>query len=92
MLAQREQIKEFLLMHKKISTWEAIQKFRITRLGAHIYELRRRGMNIAAERKRNPKTGLGHNFDDRNNLAHISRSKLSLDPRPSRQRSASTGS
>lgn len=57
MLAQREQIKEFLLTHKKISTWEAIQKFRITRLGAHIYELRRRGMNIAAERKRNPKTG-----------------------------------
>ena len=57
MLAQREQIKGFLITHKKISTWEAIQKFRITRLGAHIYELRRRGMNIAAERKRNPKTG-----------------------------------
>lgn len=57
MLAQREQIKEFLLTHKKISTWEAIQKFRITRLGAHIYELRKRGMNIVGERKRNNKTG-----------------------------------
>ena len=57
MLAQREQIKEFLLKHNKISSWEAIQKFHITRLGAHIYELRRRGMHIAAERKRNINTG-----------------------------------
>ncbi|MBP9742340.1 MAG: hypothetical protein KBD37_03180 [Burkholderiales bacterium] len=61
MLAQREKIREFLLKHKKISTWEAIQKFRITRLGAHIYELRKRGMNIAAERKRNKVTGTWYN-------------------------------
>lgn len=57
MLAQRELIKEFLLNHKKISSWEAIQKFHITRLGAHIHELRKRGMNIGSERKHNPKTG-----------------------------------
>ena len=57
MLVQRELIKEFLLANSKISTWEAIKKFRITRLGAHIYELRRRGMSIRVERKRNAKTG-----------------------------------
>ncbi|MCE3269023.1 MAG: Helix-turn-helix domain [Burkholderiales bacterium] len=57
MLAQREKIKEFLLTHKKINSWEAIRRFRITRLGAHIYELRRRGMNIAGTRKYNAKTG-----------------------------------
>ena len=57
MLTQREQIKKFLLTNKKISSWEAIQEFRITRLGAHIYELRKRGMNISGERKRNINTG-----------------------------------
>ena len=57
MLAQRELIKEFLLANSKISSWEAIKKFRITRLGAHIYELKRRGMNIRVERKRNARTG-----------------------------------
>ncbi|MFN8770917.1 MAG: helix-turn-helix domain-containing protein [Neisseriaceae bacterium] len=57
MLAQREKIKELLLAHKTISSWEAIRKFRITRLGAHIYELRKQGMNIIGVRKRNNKTG-----------------------------------
>lgn len=57
MLAQREKIREFLIKHHKISSWEAINKFRITRLGAHIYELRRQGMNIHGQRKRNSGTG-----------------------------------
>ena len=57
MLAQRELIRGLLLANSKISSWEAIKKFRITRLGAHIYELKRRGMNIRVERKRNTKTG-----------------------------------
>lgn len=57
MLAQRERIKEFLIKNKQINTWEAIKQFGITRLGAHIYELRKRGMNITGERKLNEKTG-----------------------------------
>lgn len=57
MLAQRKKIEEFLRTYKRISTWDAIQQFKITRLGAHIYELRKRGMSIAGERKRNPQTG-----------------------------------
>ncbi len=56
MLAQREQIKDFLIKNKQITTWEAIETFGITRLGAHIYELRKRGMNISGERKRNCNT------------------------------------
>ncbi|HMT03413.1 MAG TPA: helix-turn-helix domain-containing protein [Burkholderiales bacterium] len=57
MLAQREKIKDFLIKHNQINTWEAIKQFGITRLGAHIYELRKRGMNIIGERKINEKTG-----------------------------------
>lgn len=57
MLAQIEKVKSFLLTNNKISSWEAIKKFKITRLGAHIYELRKQGMNIGGIRKRNPKTG-----------------------------------
>jgi hypothetical protein len=32
--------------HKYITQWEAIQKYRITRLSARIYELREKGHNI----------------------------------------------
>lgn len=57
MLAQREKIKDFLIRNKQITTWEAIETFGITRLGAHIHELRKRGMSISGERKRNKNTG-----------------------------------
>lgn len=56
-LAQREKIKDFLIKHKKISTWEAIKQFGITRLGAHIHSLRKSGMPISGERKHNNDTG-----------------------------------
>ena len=35
-----------LKKHKFITSWEAIQEYRITRLSARIYELRERGHNI----------------------------------------------
>lgn len=57
MLAQREKIKDFLIKHKQINTWEAIRQFGITRLGAHIYELRKQGMSINGKRKHNSNTG-----------------------------------
>ena len=43
---QENIILDHLKEHKFITTWEAIQKYRITRLSARIYELRERGHNI----------------------------------------------
>ena len=43
---QENQILNHLKKHKFITSWEAIQKYRITRLSARIYELRERGHNI----------------------------------------------
>ena len=43
---QENQILNHLIKHKFITSWEAIQKYRITRLSARIYELRERGHNI----------------------------------------------
>ena len=43
---QENQILNHLKQHKFITSWEAIQKYRITRLSARIYELRERGHNI----------------------------------------------
>ena len=43
---QENQILNHLKKHKFITSWEAIQEYRITRLSARIYELRERGHNI----------------------------------------------
>ena len=43
---QENQILNHLKQHKFITSWEAIQEYRITRLSARIYELRERGHNI----------------------------------------------
>ena len=43
---QENQILNHLKKHKFITSWEAIQKYRITRLSARIYELREKGHNI----------------------------------------------
>ena len=42
---QENQILNHLKKHKFITSWEAIQEYRITRLSARIYELRERGHN-----------------------------------------------
>lgn len=39
MSTQKEQVLAHLKKHKKITSWEAIQKYNITRLAAHIFEL-----------------------------------------------------
>ena len=43
---QENIILDHLKENKFITTWEAIQEYRITRLSARIYELRERGHNI----------------------------------------------
>ena len=43
---QELQILNHLKKHKFITSWEAIQEYRITRLSARIYELREKGFNI----------------------------------------------
>ena len=43
---QEAQILNHLKKHKLITSWEAIQGYRITRLSARIYELREKGYNI----------------------------------------------
>ena len=43
---QENIILDHLKKHKFITSWEAIQEYRITRLSARIYELRERGHNI----------------------------------------------
>jgi hypothetical protein len=43
---QENIILDHLKDHKFITTWEAIQEYRITRLSARIYELREKGYQI----------------------------------------------
>ena len=43
---QENQILNHLKQHKLITSWEAIQEYRITRLSARIYELREKGYQI----------------------------------------------
>ena len=43
---QENQILHHLKKHKFITSWEAIQEYRITRLSARIYELREKGYQI----------------------------------------------
>lgn len=43
-----EKILDHLRTHGSITSWEAIQRFRCTRLSGRIFDLRRRGFNIIA--------------------------------------------
>ena len=54
--SQKEIIKQHLFKHNSITSWEAITKYKITRLSAHILSLRDEGLNIISTYKRNPKT------------------------------------
>ena len=51
--SQLNEIKEHLLWYDTITSWEAIEKYRITRLSAIIHTLRHEeGMNITSTDKR----------------------------------------
>ena len=54
---QTQQVLNTLIEQKTITSWEAIQKFRCTRLSAVIYNLRQDGHDIRTHRKTNEKNG-----------------------------------
>lgn len=50
-MTKTDKVKNHLIEHKSITSWEAIQLYRATRLSAIIYNLRHDGMNIRTELK-----------------------------------------
>jgi len=50
MKTQMEQVKSHLLKHKRITSWEAIMNYQITRLSHYIYALKRQGLVIMDKR------------------------------------------
>lgn len=46
MSSQKEKILEYLKTGKSITSWEAIQKFHVTRLASAIYDLKAKGHPI----------------------------------------------
>ena len=47
-MSDSEKILAYLQEHGSITSWEAIQHFRCTRLSGRIYDLRKRGYEITA--------------------------------------------
>ena len=47
-MTDNEKILAYLQKHGSITSWEAIQHFRCTRLSGRIYDLRKRGYEITA--------------------------------------------
>lgn len=47
-MSDSEKILAYIQEHGSITSWEAIQHFRCTRLSGRIYDLRKRGLNITA--------------------------------------------
>lgn len=53
---QADTILEHLMVHGSITSWEAIQKYRITRLSAVIYDLKKMGYRIRTDFESNEET------------------------------------
>lgn len=47
--SQEATVKAHLLEHGVITSWDAISRYRITRLAVHIHNLREQGHNIATD-------------------------------------------
>ena len=56
-MKQIDRVRAHLRAGRKLSSWEAIQEWRITRLAAIIHNLKKEGMLIKKETRRNPDTG-----------------------------------
>ena len=48
-MSQNQKILNHLKEHKKITSYEAFEKYRITRLSARIHDLREQGYNITSD-------------------------------------------
>ena len=55
-MTQSEQVKLHLEEYNTITSWEAIQKFKATRLSDIIYRLKKEGHNISVVKKYNRET------------------------------------
>ena len=51
-MCQNKVIIDYLELGNSITSWEAIQKFHITRLASRIEELHKKGYNIVSDRVR----------------------------------------
>lgn len=51
-MTQEEIVKQHLEREGTITSWEAIEKYRITRLSDRIHTLRKKGMEIETEMKK----------------------------------------
>ena len=56
-MSQKDEVLNHLKKGLSITSWEAIHKFRATRLSAIIYDLRKAGYTIITENLVNEKTG-----------------------------------
>ena len=58
---QNEWVLRYLKTHKGgLTSWEAIRRHRITRLGARIFDLKERGYNIVSLREQNQNNNSTH--------------------------------
>jgi len=48
-MSKTQKVKEHLIKHKSITSWEAIKLYKATRLSSIIYTLRNKGMKIKTE-------------------------------------------
>lgn len=53
--SQYEQIKKHLLKHGKITSWDAIELYRVTRLSQYIYLMRKEGYHFNVDHEPNSK-------------------------------------
>jgi len=56
-MSQKQKVRDYLESGRPLTSWEAIEKWRITRLAAIIDLLKKEGMNIVSEMKKNFNTG-----------------------------------
>ena len=56
-MSQKDEVLNHLKKGLPITSWEAIHKFRATRLSAIIYDLRKSGLTIITQNLINEKTG-----------------------------------
>lgn len=58
---QNERVLQYLKTHKKgITSWDAIMKMHITRLGARIFDLKEKGYNIVTVLEPNKDNNANH--------------------------------
>jgi len=55
-MTQKQQIKAYLKTGRPLTSWEAIERWRCTRLAAVIDVLKKEGMNIQSTMKKNSNT------------------------------------